>query len=48
MGDYAAEQATWESRPIQPGTPLSKPTPLFAKLDEKLGQTGPSWSPIDS
>ena len=41
MGDYAAEQATWESRPIRPGTPLSKPTPLFAKLDEMLGQTGP-------
>jgi methionyl-tRNA synthetase len=48
MGDYAAEQAGWESRPIRPGTPLSKPTPLFAKLDEQLGQTGPSWSPIDS
>src|SRR5215204_3627900 len=48
MGDYAAEQASWESRPIQPGTPLHKPTPLFAKLDEKLGETGPSWSPIDT
>ena len=47
MGDYAAEQATWESRPIRPGTPLSKPTPLFAKLDE-IGPNRPSWSPIDS
>ncbi|AQP47706.1 methionine--tRNA ligase [Tessaracoccus aquimaris] len=46
QGDYAAQQATWASRPIQPGTPLAKPTPLFAKLDEKLGETGPSWAPI--
>ena len=48
MGDYAAEQARWESRPITPGTPLAKPTPLFAKLDEKLGQTGPDWAPIET
>ena len=46
QGDYAAQQATWASRPIEPGTPLYKPTPLFAKLDEKLGQTGPDWAPI--
>ena len=46
QGDYAAQQATWASRPIQPGTPLAKPSPLFAKLDEKLGETGPSWAPI--
>ncbi len=48
MGDYAAEQATWASTPITPGTPLQKPTPLFRKLDEKLGQTGPDWAPIAS
>ena len=47
MGEYAAAQATWESRPIKVGTPLQKPTPLFAKLDEKLGETGPSWAPIN-
>ena len=46
MGDYAAEQARWKSRPIAVGRPLRKPTPLFPKLDEKLGQTGPSWAPI--
>ena len=46
MGSYAAEQARWESRPIKVGHPLAKPTPLFPKLDEKLGQTGPSWAPI--
>jgi methionyl-tRNA synthetase len=46
MGDYAAEQARWESRPITPGAPLQKPTPLFAKLDEALGETGPDWAPI--
>ncbi|WP_375429722.1 methionine--tRNA ligase [uncultured Friedmanniella sp.] len=47
MGDYAAEQAHWASRPLVPGTPLVKPTPLFPKLDEELGRTGPSWAPID-
>ena len=26
--------------------PLVKPTPLFPKLDDTLGQTGPSWAPI--
>lgn len=46
MGDYADEQAVWQSRPIHAGTPLAKPTPLFAKLDEKLGETGPEWAPI--
>ncbi len=46
MGDYAGEQATWASRPIQAGVPLVKPTPLFTKLDEKLGQTGPDWASI--
>ncbi len=45
-GDYAAEQATWAHRPIVPGTPLAKPTPpLFPKLDDSLGQTGPAWAP---
>ncbi|HEU5486293.1 MAG TPA: methionine--tRNA ligase [Microlunatus sp.] len=47
MGDYAEEQARWESIPIEPGRPLAKPTPLFAKLDEKLGQTGPDWARLD-
>lgn len=46
MGDYAAEQAKWESTDIEIGRPLSKPTPLFAKLDPKLGETGPEWAPI--
>jgi len=45
-GDYTVEQARWESRPVAVGTPLAKPTPIFAKLDEKLGQTGPDWAPI--
>jgi methionyl-tRNA synthetase len=47
-GDYAAEQATWASTPIEVGRPLAKPTPLFAKLDPKLGETGPSWAPIEA
>jgi methionyl-tRNA synthetase len=45
-GDYAGEQAKWESTPIEVGRPLEKPTPLFAKLDPKLGETGPSWAPV--
>jgi methionyl-tRNA synthetase len=45
-GHYSEESAIWESRPIIAGTPLSKPTPLFAKLDEKLAETGPVWAPI--
>ena len=28
--------ARWESRPIQPGTPLTVPTPLFTKLDKRV------------
>ncbi|NLW06328.1 MAG: methionine--tRNA ligase, partial [Pseudomonadaceae bacterium] len=46
MGEYANQQASWESRPVRAGQPLAKPSPLFAKLDEKLGETGPEWAPI--
>ncbi len=35
-GTYEDDVATWESRPIRPGTPLSAPTPLFTKLDPKI------------
>jgi len=45
-GDYAGEQARWESRPVEVGRPLEKPSPLFAKLDPKLGETGPEWAPV--
>ncbi|WP_432558478.1 methionine--tRNA ligase [Granulicoccus sp. GXG6511] len=45
-GDYTDQQAVWESRPIKAGQPLAKPSPLFAKLDDKLGETGPEWAPI--
>ncbi len=31
-GDYSGA-AIWESRPIKPGTPVTTPTPLFAKID---------------
>jgi len=48
MGDYAGEQAHWASTPVEPGRPLARPTPLFPKLDEKLGETGPDWAPIES
>ena len=45
-GDYAAEQARWASTPVEVGRPLAKPTPIFAKLDPELGETGPEWAPI--
>jgi methionyl-tRNA synthetase len=45
-GDYAGEQARWESVPIEVGRPLEKPSPLFTKLDPKLGETGPDWAPV--
>ncbi|WP_394613981.1 methionine--tRNA ligase [Lentzea sp. JNUCC 0626] len=45
-GDYAGEQARWESTPLEVGRPLEKPSPLFGKLDAKLGETGPEWAPI--
>ncbi|HHU39970.1 MAG TPA: methionine--tRNA ligase [Propionibacterium sp.] len=48
MGDYASEAARWKSTPIAVGTPLSKPTPIFAKLDDKLGETGPAWAPVQA
>ncbi|WP_116246090.1 methionine--tRNA ligase [Nocardiopsis sp. FIRDI 009] len=35
-GNYADDEARWESRPIVPGTPLSRPQPLFAKLDPSV------------
>ena len=46
QGDYQSQLAAWEHRAIVPGTPLAKPSPLFQKLDEKLGETGPEWAPI--
>ncbi|QWF81957.1 methionine--tRNA ligase [Amycolatopsis sp. CA-230715] len=46
-GDYASEQATWASQPLEVGRPLAKPTPLFSKLDPGLGETGPEWAPIE-
>ncbi|WP_086668361.1 methionine--tRNA ligase [Lentzea kentuckyensis] len=45
-GDYAGEQARWESTPIEVGRPLAKPSPLFSKLEKELGDTGPEWAPI--
>jgi len=45
-GDYQNQLAVWGRREIEVGVPLVKPTPLFAKLDAKLGETGPEWAPI--
>ncbi|HEY0485273.1 MAG TPA: methionine--tRNA ligase [Mycobacteriales bacterium] len=46
MGEYASEQARWESRQLEVGRPLGTPSPLFPKLDPKLAETGPEWAPI--
>jgi methionyl-tRNA synthetase len=35
-GDYTGDAARWESAPIRPGTQLSQPVPLFAKLDPSV------------
>jgi methionyl-tRNA synthetase len=48
MGEYASEQATWSSRPLEVGRTLGTPSPLFPKLDPKLGETGPDWAPIEA
>ncbi|HEX2177711.1 MAG TPA: class I tRNA ligase family protein, partial [Nocardioidaceae bacterium] len=34
-GDYS-EQAPWESRPLDVGTPLQPPKPIFAKLESSV------------
>ncbi|MBN1091541.1 methionine--tRNA ligase [Blastococcus sp. TML/M2B] len=35
-GDYAGAAATWGSRPLPSGSPLSAPTPIFKKLDDSV------------
>ena len=34
-GDYSATPR-WERRPVVPGTPIAKPTPVFVKLDDAV------------
>ncbi|MBV7295612.1 methionine--tRNA ligase [Corynebacterium sp. TAE3-ERU12] len=46
IGEYSNQQARWERIDMTPGTALSKPKPLFAKLDPELGETGPEWAPV--
>ncbi len=45
-GDYRGEQARWSRTPLPVGRALTKPSPLFPKLDPALGETGPDWAPI--
>ncbi len=35
-GQYAGEQATWQSTPLAQGRPLAPPTPVFTKLDPSI------------
>ncbi len=37
-GDYSQTPA-WVSRPVEVGTPIEKPTPIFTKLDPELVET---------
>ncbi len=48
MGNYRDQQAVWTRIDVVPGTALSKPRPLIAKLDPELAETGPSWAPVNS
>ena len=48
MGNYRDQQAVWTRVDVVPGTALSKPRPLIAKLDPELAETGPSWAPVNS
>ncbi|UFU03799.1 methionine--tRNA ligase [Ruania suaedae] len=34
-GDYS-QVPSWQSRPVTPGTPIGKPTPVFTKLDDSI------------
>ncbi|WP_312811360.1 methionine--tRNA ligase [Corynebacterium variabile] len=47
MGAYANQQAHWDRTDLTPGTPLSKPVPLFTKLDPELAETGPEWARVE-
>ena len=46
QGDYASAKAVWARTPVEPGTELAKPSPIFAKLDPELAETGPEWAPV--
>ena len=45
-GEYSHQQAAWKRIPIEAGTALKKPKPIFAKLDPDLAETGPEWAPV--
>ena len=43
-GDYSGTPA-WASRPIEPGTTVGKPTPVFTKLDPRSStRSSPGWA----
>lgn len=46
MGDYVNQKAEWKRQDMTPGTELSKPKPIFSKLDPELAETGPEWAPV--
>ena len=48
MGDYAAEQATWESPTHPTRHTAQQADATVCQAGRDVGPTGPSWSPIDS
>ncbi len=36
MGDYASSRGVWRSIPVVVGTPVTKPSPIFTKLDDSV------------
>jgi methionyl-tRNA synthetase len=35
-GDYTAVRDTWRRNPVEPGTEVPAPTPVFTKLDDSI------------
>lgn len=38
-GEYSAMRGTWHRVPVEPGTPVAVPTPIFTKLDDSVVET---------
>lgn len=38
-GDYTSMRGTWHRVPVEPGTPVPTPSPIFTKLDDSVVET---------